>query len=55
MKNIPLLILTILLLFTACSNNKNIKTESQYIHIDFKNLSVLEFAEKISNRQRNNI
>jgi len=39
----------LLLILTACTHNQKVETESQYIQMDFHNLSVSEIAEKISN------
>jgi len=40
----------LLLVMTACTYSANHKheTESQYVHMDFNNLSIPEFAEKVS-------
>jgi len=48
--NLTFKIIAILLLFimTACTYTANHETESQYVHMDFKNLSIPEIAEKIS-------
>ena len=38
----------LLIMITACTHNKNIETKSQYVKMDFKNLTISEFAEKVS-------
>ena len=48
MKNIHLIILTTLLLFTACSSKRYTISNSNHVQISFKNLSINEFSEIVS-------
>ena len=47
-KHLTLIFILFGLLVTSCTQNKNIETDSQYVKMDFKNLTISEVAEKVS-------